>query len=421
MGFACYMFSNALFLDILEGREELFGGPYAQYLPSEHLCEIELILLASRVPLGEPEKAKMRELLRGSLDWQFIYEFTRSQGLLALFYQSLNALNFKEIPEPYQAAFSTGYQQCAKWSVYSSIELVRILKLLELHGIPVIPFKGPVLSSVLYDDLRLRAFCDLDILIHKIDFDKTNSLLVASGFKPRGIAGDDELAITLSEAKDLAFVRDDGIVIEVHWDLMLPSKPFIHVSDTIWETAVSTSFLGSTVRQFAPEAMLVFMCVHHGISHLYHNLQMVCDISQFIVKHPNLDWNQVVVLAEDWDCLRTVLLGCLLAKTLRAVCLPPMISTLLKNDSWIHVITRDVIAWLLKNPGFRPSLLYTMIFYLKTKSGLKQRLQLIKCLIFTPRQVDLHFLELPPKLHFLYHIIRPLRLMRAYVKRQKYL
>jgi len=36
--------------------------------------------------------------------------------------------------------------------------LLKLLDLFENHGIPAVPFKGPVLASSIYGDLSLRQF-----------------------------------------------------------------------------------------------------------------------------------------------------------------------------------------------------------------------------------------------------------------------
>ena len=48
-----------------------------------------------------------------------------------------------------------------------SAELIRIMKLLEKNDIKALAFKGPVLSQMVYGDITLRQYVDLDVLIRK--------------------------------------------------------------------------------------------------------------------------------------------------------------------------------------------------------------------------------------------------------------
>jgi hypothetical protein len=48
-------------------------------------------------------------------------------------------------------------------------ELSTLLSMLDAHGIPAIPYKGPVLATSVYGNLALRQFRDLDVLLRAQD------------------------------------------------------------------------------------------------------------------------------------------------------------------------------------------------------------------------------------------------------------
>jgi hypothetical protein len=57
-------------------------------------------------------------------------------------------------------------------------------RILEGRGIPAIPYKGPVLAASLYEDLAVRPFSDLDILIKRKDVLKAMDLMTSLGYRP---------------------------------------------------------------------------------------------------------------------------------------------------------------------------------------------------------------------------------------------
>jgi len=65
-------------------------------------------------------------------------------------------------------------------------ELLRLLDLFAVHGIAAAPFKGPVLAASAYEDLSLRQFSDLDVLVNRRDILKAEGLLASQGYEPDG-------------------------------------------------------------------------------------------------------------------------------------------------------------------------------------------------------------------------------------------
>ena len=63
-------------------------------------------------------------------------------------------------------------------------ELLRLLTLFESAGIPAIPYKGPLLASLVYGKIARRQFCDLDILVRKRGFPKARRLLLSQDYRP---------------------------------------------------------------------------------------------------------------------------------------------------------------------------------------------------------------------------------------------
>ena len=61
------------------------------------------------------------------------------------------------------------YHSNARRNLFLVSELLKLLKLLESHGIGAIAFKGPVLALYAYGNLSLRQQLDLDILVRKRD------------------------------------------------------------------------------------------------------------------------------------------------------------------------------------------------------------------------------------------------------------
>ena len=102
-------------------------------------------------------------------------------GLVSLLYYQLSTICPESVPGALLNRLKTRFQANLAHNLFLTAELLKLLSLFENHGIPAVPFKGPVLASSVYGNLSLREFSDLDILIHREDFNKAKDLLLLAG------------------------------------------------------------------------------------------------------------------------------------------------------------------------------------------------------------------------------------------------
>jgi hypothetical protein len=74
-------------------------------------------------------------------------------------------------------ALADGGFERARSSLELSAELVKLVDLFKEDGIDVIPLKGPVLGTALYQDRALKASTDLDLLVRRSDALRAKRLL----------------------------------------------------------------------------------------------------------------------------------------------------------------------------------------------------------------------------------------------------
>ncbi|MFP5227795.1 MAG: nucleotidyltransferase family protein [Acidobacteriota bacterium] len=139
--------------------------------------------------------------------------------------------------------------------------------LAEFHhrSIPVLSLKGPWMAHRLYGDASLKLYSDLDLLVHRQDIARAESLLVQLGF----------------HAKER---RDDyhrpwhreGLRIELHHDVENPLAFDFRVEDA-WGRAVPAAFDGVPARLLSPPDELLFLCLH-SVRHRFERLSHVLDL-----------------------------------------------------------------------------------------------------------------------------------------------
>src|ERR1041385_4302029 len=107
---------------------------------------------------------------------------------------------------------------------------------MELAGVPIVPFKGPVLALLSYGDVSLRAFGDLDLLVQPADAQKARSVLTDAGYKTEFEPHSREDEFIQNSEQVMRFVRSDAAsVIELPWQFDPRHLAFPRLaSDGLW-------------------------------------------------------------------------------------------------------------------------------------------------------------------------------------------
>src|SRR6266576_6247419 len=100
---------------------------------------------------------------------------------------------------------------------FMSAELARIAAGFEWAGLPLLAFKGPVLSQQLYGDPGLRSFSDLDVIVAPRDADAAEALLRGLGYREHEPLGEPERKTNRRFAGELLFTNDgNGVLLDFH-------------------------------------------------------------------------------------------------------------------------------------------------------------------------------------------------------------
>jgi len=291
-------------------------------------------------------------------------------------------------------------------------ELIRIMRLLEENGIDALVIKGPTLTQLAYEDIGLRQFGDLDILIDEHDTYTAGKLMSENGHKPEIPIKYLQNHTYLKIAKDFSLVSELGTVLtELHWRLF--EKKFnIYTPERSKDEFQNVKINDFSIKTLPTELLLVYLCLH-GSKHAWERIIWICDIDR-LLRSSRIDWEN-----EESHSNRSFYLGLNLCCTLLHTPLPDsVIKKMRKYDvTELKAITLKRINEknISKNEFqhnreafFYQSKLYdskidSIYFYLNTFFGISTS--------------DCQTLLLPEKLSFLYVFLRPLLLMYRYTTR----
>jgi hypothetical protein len=307
-------------------------------------------------------------------------------------------------------------REIAHFRLTLSAELLKLLDAFDEQKIRVIPLKGPVLSAALYGGQALRTSADLDLLVRPSDLLLTKSLVEGIGY---------HLESVLHWPVDVACFRrrdfqlsfndpTDRMSIDVHWRLLPGYFPVPVDEAEVWSNLRSVSWAGANVWTLAPEHLLLFLCAH-GTKHLWERLGWICDIARLLQVEPEIDWSRVFSQASRTDTSRMVCLGLLLASDLLDAQLPPAANERVASDARARALASTVMDRL--RAGTSTSVLDTALFSVRAFERTRQRARFVFGIFLQPTEAEYCALQLPPGLHWIYYLFRPVRLAVKHSRR----
>lgn len=371
--------------------------------------EIELLLLCASPVRNQARHARIRQLLDRQPDWNCIEALAESHRLLPLLYWELNSAGPEIVPLSLTEKFQRNTRNC----LFLTGELFRVLDLFDRGGIAAIPFKGPTLAISAYNNLALRHFGDLDILVRTEDVWRARDLLLANGYNTRlKLTPGRESAYTRSYDELVMYGPHESPLVELHWAFLPPHFSVGLELPAFWERAVKVELGNRVVPSLASEDLFLVLCLH-GSKHCWSYLGLVCDVAWLITKHP-LSWPPLLQTARDLGVHRMVLMACFLAFQVFDVPLAEEVARDLGGDPEVEILAKKIIRALFGVRHNEEAILRSGMLHIKMRERWRDRLRHFVRLATRPAIEDWQMIDLPRTLNFLYPLLRAPRLAFKY-------
>jgi hypothetical protein len=306
-------------------------------------------------------------------------------------------------------------------------KLVELTSLLEEHQIPVLAYKGPTLAMAAYGDLALRSYQDLDVVIRPEHLQKAIGVMTRCGFEitpdwwnpsrpenPGYVARHHEIALR---------APDKSYFVDVHWQLAAHEfRAFRLDLEKVWSRAERIEVFQQSISTLCREDLFLALCCH-GTWHRWARLKWLFDIAELLRNSETLNWPQIEETAKDRPLVRaSASLAVYLARELLEIEMPAQAAQILpatertsrmgaairdeillrghnSGRNWIALLKLegDPLGWM-KYWGVQFDWVFRQIF-----------------VQISPKERAL--VHLPERLRFLYHFIRPVRLVLKYSRR----
>lgn len=388
--------------------------------------EIQLLLACARTHMDAAHADRVRSLLGAEIDWNDLLQLAVAHGVLALVHNSLQSCGSDLVPENVLSHLSASFKMNARRNFVRTQELLRLLRLFQEQGIPVVSLKGPILASSAYGNLAYRAFCDLDLLVRERDVWRARDLIVTQGYRQAVEMTKAEEARYVRKERELALRNEKGQVqVDLQWSIpadWLALRTFPLDPERLLERLEPLSLGGVSTRWFTPEDLLLVLCVH-GASHGWRELKLTCDVAQVIQHYPQLDWEQVLAQAEGWGVRRMLYLGLRLAHDLLDARLPVEVEALVLADHVVGSLALQAYEWfwLFGGPEGPAHLFDEASFYIRLRERRAEKLAYRLFYLWAylrpqlvPTDEDRARLALPKPLAFLHYAIKPVQMVAKY-------
>lgn len=357
------------------------------------------------------QTARLRELAAlPEVDWEYLYLIAQRHAVVPLLYRQLEQHASDLVPREHLQKFKKNYLENSARNTLLTAELCRVIDLFATHGIETIPYKGPVLALFAYDNLALRRFVDLDVIVKKSDVLKAREILLDHGYTPTKSLSLTQQQLLLRTQHNMQFSRDNHrLILELHWEV----APHLFASsvsaDKLWANLITVDLNGTQVNAFSPEDLLFSLCVH-GSRHLWERLSWICDVAELISRH-RLDWELLLQRADKSNSDRMFLLGPWLAQNLLNASLPQEVKQRFANDKQLESLAANIVENLFNGVTHIPATSREIFRYnIAVRKSLGARARYLVHML-RPTDSDLGARSFPPGFGFAYYLVRPFRLL----------
>ncbi len=377
--------------------------------------EIEALLLVARSELSPERRERLRALVAGGLEWDALRSAASFHRLVPLLSHHLRAVAADLAPPEVLSSLRRGARTTLIANIALAAEMRAVVAALELRGIEPIVFKGPAVAQMLYGNLGMRPFGDVDLLVLPERAAEACHVLTARGYEPRPDVPLPWRPRLIRHHHEQTFESPHrGVRFDLHWELHAPGYTFDLAQGDVRARAASFEIAGGTYRTAGAEHTLLFLALHSA-QHGWSCLGRLCDVALLLQTSTRLDWERIACWSAVPGPRRPLQLALHLASRLLEAPAPEAVLSQGARDPSLGPLIERVTARLLSPAPWldpRPSLwagLLDSVWY-RCLERRSDRLRHVYHLVLRPMPADMIAVPLPCGWPVLF-LTRPVRLL----------
>jgi putative nucleotidyltransferase-like protein len=292
-------------------------------------------------------------------------------------------------------------------------ELLNIMRSFDEHGIRCLGFKGPSLALLLHNNVGLREFLDLDLLVPTDDAIRAIASLRELELIPDSEFTEPQLRQLLHHGTDLTFLKKASETsVELHWQIAHAYVGPQFEFDLLWDRRIAVEFGSHRWPTFSPSDQLLLLSLH-GIRHFWESLCWVADVAYLLARF-DLDWDYIGAAAEHLQLAGCIEVALTLAREYFGVSPASQPGyRLLPTDGQAVQRAIQLSMQRIANAHNPPELSQQEHLALAALFGGRfARIRYLSRLVWADGPTEWDQVKLPPSLHSLYKVVRLYRLMR---------
>lgn len=257
--------------------------------------EEKLLLLAADIQPDPSILHQMDELIPAVRDWDACTHLFIDRAAAPLFCRKLDALaNAALIPAHVKAKFHQASLRTLTRNMLLTEHFRQVIRAFSAADIPVVALKGSMLSEWLYGDINLRQFSDLDLLVPQEKGLQAVDILEKMGYRSDTLVMSEFIAEHTHIVHYRPMVKN-GVSVEVHIRIHSETEPYQVDLQDMWKHALSLKLHGVDAFGFAPEDLLLHLCIHLDKHFIKGSFQFTCfyDLVNLLNhKGELIDWEE---------------------------------------------------------------------------------------------------------------------------------
>lgn len=285
--------------------------------------------------------------------WEDVLGLAFRHGVAPLLLRALEASGvLTELPNHVRTRLEEERRATALSNLRKYGQFRRIAQVLRGANIPVMALKGLHVAELVYRDISLRYMSDMDILVPRVEVQRTIAALRSIGYGyDEDVSGAAPGMLGTKCNIGLAHQRLN-VWLEIHWALTEPGDCYAPPMDDIWRSAVPARLGDADALVMSPEFLLLHVCAHLACNHVFgFNLRGLCDIGEIVHAHPELDWHTFTELGQRHGWTRGVAAALRLARDHLGASVPGDVLMALGSDALDPDLLADAMEHLVTFSG----------------------------------------------------------------------
>lgn len=271
-------------------------------------AEDKLILSCIKIKPTPEELEQINSLIPQVQDWNYLIKTIIDRGIGPLLFKKLPLLsNSTQLPESVKTKLQQAWYKTFSRSTILYEHFRRIATAFTFHNIPVIALKGVYLSEGLYQDIGLRQFSDIDLLVKENDASICLAILAGMGYKQSTGPKLAEIVVKHLQSDMVHYppMILEEVSIEIHIKLHQDKEKYNVKVDEVWKNAIPATVNGVKVYALNNDDLLIHLCLHLDKHFKVGHVQFTCfnDITNLLEKYSEtMNWKAFTETCRLYKC-----------------------------------------------------------------------------------------------------------------------